>query len=232
MSQSPGVAFIVGAGPRIGYAVAKAFNSKGYKVALGSRRPNRAEISKHGWLPVEMDISHQDSIKQGFETVSSQLGSPNVVVYNTAALCFADPEDPFTLSAGQYVADLEANLIGGYGCLVEAVASFKRLQGQGRDGGSGALPKVFIATGNVVPWQPVPTAMTLGSGKAALAHLVQVGNMSYYDTRGFRFYFASQVTDDGGPVPYEDVYADAHGRRYVELVDRADLGEWDVRFAS
>ena len=51
-----------------------------------------------------------------------------------------------------------------------------------------------------------------------------------YGKRGYRFYWASQVLEDGEHVPYEDVDAEKHGKKYVELVDQKKLGEWDVRF--
>ena len=44
--------------------------------------------------------------------------------------------------------------------------------------------KVFIATGNVTPFRPNPIAITLGSGKAALAYLVRVA-VEAYDAAGF-----------------------------------------------
>ena len=41
------------------------------------------------------------------------------------------------------------------------------------------MPKVFIVTGNVLPWQPLASGFTLGSGKAALVHLINVGAEAY-----------------------------------------------------
>lgn len=83
-----------------------------------------------------------------------------------------------------------------------------------------------------MPFQPVTFAMTLGSGKAALAHLVQCGSMSEeYQKKGWRFHFVSQVTESGGPVPYENVDGDAHGREYLRIVDEGEK-KWDVRFKS
>jgi hypothetical protein len=47
------------------------------------------------------------------------------------------------------------------------------------------------------------------------------------------FYFASQVTGDGLPVPYPDVSGIAHGEVYLNLVNRDMLREvWDVRFVA
>lgn len=81
-----------------------------------------------------------------------------------------------------FEADLNTNLIGAYVCLHKAVEGGRHLDSLGsEEDGLRKVPKVFIANGNVVPWQPVPEAMTLGIGKAALAHLVQ-GEVSVRNT--------------------------------------------------
>jgi len=45
-----------------------------------------------------------------------------------------------------------------------------------------------------------------------------------------RLYFASQVTKDGGPVPYPDVDGEEHGKVYYDLVQSGSKADWDVRF--
>jgi hypothetical protein len=47
----------------------------------------------------------------------------------------------------------------------------------------------------------------------------------------FRFYFASQVTEEGGTVPYPQVNAEAHGEAYWKLVN-GEVDGWDVRFSA
>ena len=227
MFHNLGVIFIIGGGPRIGYAVADSFAKNSYKVAIASRNPDKAEVEKRGWLPVEMDVQNDEAIMKGFANVRARLGEPNVVVYNAAALTSVPADDPFSISTDQYRNDLEINLTAAYACLNETVTSFKALEDASMP--SRGLPRVFIATGNVTPFAPIPWAFTLGSGKAALVHLIQVGNMAY-GKKGYRFYWASQVLADGEHVPYEDVDAEKHGKKYVELVHEKKLGEWDVRF--
>lgn len=49
----------------------------------------------------------------------------------------------------------------------------------------------------------------------------------------YRFYFASQVTEEGGPVPYPQVSAEAHGEAYWKLVSGdVGRGSWDIRFIA
>lgn len=75
--------FIIGAGPGVGQAVALKFKQEGWKVALGSRSPKVDEVKSHGFFPVEIDITKEESIAAAFKIVEKELGAPpNVVVYN------------------------------------------------------------------------------------------------------------------------------------------------------
>lgn len=78
---------------------------------------------------------------------------------------------PFSIDVEQYIQDLQVNLTSAYASLHAAVAGWQHLA---RD-----EPKVFIATGNVVPFQPNAVGTTLGSGKAGLAHLIETGQVGY-----------------------------------------------------
>ncbi len=70
-STSP-VVLILGAGPRVGAHVARAFHAKGYRVALVSK--SRKDI--------EEDFSIPSSVESVFTKVRNLLGTPNVVVYS------------------------------------------------------------------------------------------------------------------------------------------------------
>ena len=82
---------------------------------------------------------------------------------------FANPFD--TVDPEAFVKDLNLNLVGAYVAIREAVKGFEKLD---KD-----VPKAFIATGNVLPWQPHPAGVTLGTGKAALTHLLAIGADAY-----------------------------------------------------
>ncbi|KAG9781161.1 hypothetical protein KCU88_g3541, partial [Aureobasidium melanogenum] len=236
------VLFILGGGPRIGHSVAKRFLQGGYKVAIGRRHPPfdkdhpdvglEPEIKKV--LFVTVDVASRESIQSAFYQVEAKLGVPNVVVYNAADLTFpANADDPFAISPADFEQDLAVNASGGYSALHHASRGFLRLKKEKKGSDSiPTLPCVFIATGNVTPFQPDPMATTLGSGKAALAYLVQVG-MKAYEGKGIRFYFASQVTGEDKPVPYQEVSGLAHGEVYLNLVNR-DLARnvWHIKFTA
>jgi hypothetical protein len=108
----------------------------------------------------------------------SVLTSPQPLA---AALIFPDTDDPFSISPADFEQNLAVNVSGGYSALHQATRGFLTLKTLTGD----MISLVFIATGNVTPFQPIPTATTLGSGKAALAYLIHVG-MKAYEKTGFR----------------------------------------------
>jgi len=71
------------------------------------------------------------------------------------------------------------NTVGAYVAVKEAVAGFATIKDP-------KLPKVFINTGNVLPFKPMAIGTTLGTGKASQAHLMAVGALSYAD-KGYRY---------------------------------------------
>lgn len=81
MANASPVILILGAGPNIGKHVARAFASKGYKVALASRSLKEADNTGEQ-VNISSDFSDPESVIKTFSKVKSLLGSPSVVVYN------------------------------------------------------------------------------------------------------------------------------------------------------
>lgn len=238
MSSPKKIAFIIGGGPRIGLSVAHAFKAQGYISIIGRRIPDHDALKAQGLYGCALDVTSPKSIAAAFRQIrenndaAGPSGIPSVVVYNAAALTMAGGNDDgtgvFGLAVESYRRDLNVNLVGAYAALHETVRGWREL---GNDGNT-EVKKAFIATGNVVPWKPVPEAMTLGSGKAALAHLVETGMLSKEcQENGWRFYFVSQVTRDGGPVPYDQVDGDRHGSEYIRAVEQGGK-DWKVSFVA
>ena len=95
MSQS-NVAVVLGVGPGLGAAVAHRFAREGFVVGLMARSSQQlaqiqSEIEQSGGkaLSVSVDATDAASIKAAFEQVRSQLGSPEVFVYNAGAFKMA-----------------------------------------------------------------------------------------------------------------------------------------------
>lgn len=81
------VALIVGAGPGISGAFAKALRAQGYTVALAARQRDRVEAlaASIGARAFVTDVSSTDQVRQLFRDVDQALGEPEVVLYNASA---------------------------------------------------------------------------------------------------------------------------------------------------
>jgi NAD(P)-dependent dehydrogenase (short-subunit alcohol dehydrogenase family) len=86
------VAAILGVGPGLGAAVARRFAREGFTVALMARKEEsvagvREEIEGQGGaaLPVTADATDPASVEVAFGRVRSELGDPEVFVYNAGA---------------------------------------------------------------------------------------------------------------------------------------------------
>ena len=85
-------AAILGVGPGLGAAVARRFAGEGFAVALMARREEsvsgiRREIEDAGGtaLPISTDATDPASVAAAFERTRSELGDPEVFVYNAGA---------------------------------------------------------------------------------------------------------------------------------------------------
>ena len=76
------ILLILGAGANIGTHVAKAFISKGYKVALTSRKA-KPDADTEDTVNIAGDLSNPEVVPDIFAEVKKALGGwPSVVVYN------------------------------------------------------------------------------------------------------------------------------------------------------
>lgn len=75
------VVLILGAGPKVGLPAAKAFASKGYKVAVAARSLKEAD-STDDQLNIKSDFANPDDVVNAFAKVKKELGIPSVVIYN------------------------------------------------------------------------------------------------------------------------------------------------------
>jgi NAD(P)-dependent dehydrogenase (short-subunit alcohol dehydrogenase family) len=85
-------AAVLGVGPGLGAAIAKRFAREGFAVALMARREEGVsdvgrEIEEAGGtaLPISADATDPASVAAAFEQTRSELGDPEVFVYNAGA---------------------------------------------------------------------------------------------------------------------------------------------------
>ncbi|MFC4215299.1 SDR family NAD(P)-dependent oxidoreductase [Pseudophaeobacter arcticus] len=155
------VALIVGAGPGLGASLARTFAQAGYDVALASRRSGSlpelcAEIGAKHYV---CDASEVENVKTLFHQVDTDLGPPDLVVYNAGAYMRGP------------IADLDLDLVratlsvNGWGALVVAQAAARRMIARG----SGTMLFTGASAGLKGFAQSAPFAM----GKFALRGLCQ-----------------------------------------------------------
>ncbi|KAF9071807.1 hypothetical protein BDP27DRAFT_1418628 [Rhodocollybia butyracea] len=230
--STPLVALIIGSGPNVGAHVAQKLKTEGYRVAVGSRNPDSEAFERQGLLPVPVDGTDSKSIKDAFKLVRDHLGEPNVVVYNLSLYVPPkSPNDPLSVSAEGFAKTCSV----GSGVLVaaqEALDSF-------RSSKSSKAPKVFISTGNLLPFikKTFPHFYALDLQKGIMATTMQYANQ-FYTEEGFRFHYATLVGPDGG-IPnlasdakegFFTTGGPAHAEAYWNLISRAEAETWDYRF--
>ena len=96
----PEIALIVGSGPGLSASLARLFNKEGMKVALASRNVKKLDglVKEVGGRAYACDASSPADVKKLFQSVSQDIGDPNLVVYNASGrvrgpVTELDPED-------------------------------------------------------------------------------------------------------------------------------------------
>ena len=163
-----GTAIIVGAGPGLGFALARTFATAGHPVAMLARDKARlddhaARLSPAGAGPAvrgyAADAADPQRLRATLTSAIAELGPPDVLVYNIGVL---RPDSP-TGGDDQHWADVTAlNVLG---ARVAADAVLPQL----RDG-RGTL----LFTGGGYALRPSAKFSSLSVGKAALRAYVQV----------------------------------------------------------
>jgi NAD(P)-dependent dehydrogenase (short-subunit alcohol dehydrogenase family) len=156
-------ALIVGAGPGISASVARSLAAAGLRVGLAARNveklaPLAAEI---GAQTFAVDATDPAAVARLFEAADSQLGEPDVVLYNASArahgpIAELDPE-----------AVRKAIEVSAYGGFLVVQQAARRMIPQGR----GAI----LLTGASASVKGYPLSAAFAMGKFALRGLAQHG---------------------------------------------------------
>ncbi|MCK6590234.1 MAG: SDR family NAD(P)-dependent oxidoreductase [Polyangiaceae bacterium] len=158
------VCAIVGAGSGIGLAVAKRFAREGFCVALLARRADELEgyaatLRKEGadarGFPA--DAGDFASLEGALTQIDQDLGAPDVLVYNAAALRRGAPT---TLSGDDLIADFKVSVAGALVCAKHVAAAMRE-----RKRGT------ILLTGGGLALSPHPDFASLAIGKAGIRSL-------------------------------------------------------------
>ncbi|KAJ3542794.1 hypothetical protein NM208_g401 [Fusarium decemcellulare] len=241
MATSSPVALILGAGANVGQHVGRALAAKGYKIAFAARSA-KEEDSTPTQLLIRGDFADPTSIASIFEKVKSQLGPPQVVVYNgltqlapmvdvdkdidlskiAAAVTINDANDPLSLTLDNFTRHLAVNTTGAFAAAQQAIIAFGELPN--------SAPRTFIYTGNCLNVAPMVQFLDLGVGKSATAYIIQVAAEAYA-SKGYRFYYADQRQADGSPAN-NNIDGPAHAELYAQLVETGPQGPWQQTFVK
>lgn len=125
-SESKPVAAIIGVGPGLGASLARRFAEK-YAVAINARtldylRTLANDIRGRGGaaLEVQANIGNVDEVHRALESIRTQLGEPQVLLFNAAAGPFGNVNE---VTAEQFENSMRVNALGAFLCAKECVPS-------------------------------------------------------------------------------------------------------------
>lgn len=199
-----GTVILVGVGPGLGIAVARAFAADGHPVALLNRDQERgqgyaAELAGAGQevKAYPADAGNPETLTAAIGRAIDELGVPEVLVYNAAVL---QTDKPTELSSQEWASRLAVNFTG---AKVATDAVLPRLRDR-----RGTL----LYTGGGLALQPSPDYTAMSVGKAALRAYV----LALFEDQRAQGVHAATVTIAGniGEPGFE---ADDIAQRYLEL---------------
>jgi NAD(P)-dependent dehydrogenase (short-subunit alcohol dehydrogenase family) len=163
--MSKGSALIVGVGPGLGLALAKAFAADGHVVALFGRDLERlagyvSQLEADGQTAraFQADAGDAADLTAALRRAADELGAPDVLVYNAAVL---SPDRPTELDAEAWTHALTVNITGAK-VAAETVLPLLR-EGRGS----------LLFTGGGLALAPSADYTALSVGKAGLRAFVQ-----------------------------------------------------------
>ena len=127
--MSNGVVLLTGASSGMGAVTAKMLAEDGYTVYGAARRVDRLrELESSGVIPLEMDVTKEDSVRAGVDEVIRREGRIDVLI-NNAGFGLYGPVEDVPLSDARY--QFEVNVFG-VAFLTQLVLPHMRKQGGGK----------------------------------------------------------------------------------------------------
>jgi oxidoreductase, putative len=123
------VILLTGASSGIGKDTAKYLAKEGYKVYAGARRVNEMEeLKEFGIVPLSLDVTKEDSIKDAIDTIIQEENRIDVLINNAGYGSYGAVED---VTIDEAKAQFEVNLFG-LAKLTKEVLPYMRQQKSGR----------------------------------------------------------------------------------------------------
>jgi NADP-dependent 3-hydroxy acid dehydrogenase YdfG len=156
---------VIGAGPGLGLSIPLRFGREGFRVGLIARRHPAldtlaAALAEQGVDTVVAagDAGYTGSLHAALDKVTSEVGVPDVLVFNPAARAIGRPS---TIDSTQLLASLATN-VGGLVDAVQRVIQPMRVRRHG----------TVLVTGGSLAIDPMVDAVGLAVGKAAQRNYV------------------------------------------------------------
>lgn len=164
-SASRPVATVIGVGPGLGASLARRFAEK-YAVAINARttdylRTLASDIRARDGvaLEVQADVSKAEDVGRAFELIRSQLGEPEVLLFNAAAGPFGNVNE---VTAEQFENCMRVNALGAFLCAKQCAPS---MMSRGRG--------VMLFTGATAGVKAGARSIAFGPGNFAKRGLAQ-----------------------------------------------------------
>lgn len=133
------------------------------------------------------------------------------------------PEKTFSIDLETFQQDLAINTTSAYAAAIEALSSFKTLPT--------SVPKSFIYTGNILNEGPIEGFLTLGVGKIASAHMLELGD-GLFRKENIRFFFVDERMEDGTPM-FTGASPQDHADLFLSLANKtAGDVPWQITFLA
>lgn len=155
---------IIGVGPGMGMAIARKFGSEGFKLALVARKKEalsdyKKELEKEGFEAntYPADVSDFEALSKTFDSIESECGKAEVLVYNVSIL---NPGIPSEIDPESLVRDFKVNVVG-------ALVAAQKVTPQMKENADSTI----IFTGGGLALNPYYEYASLGVGKAGIRNL-------------------------------------------------------------
>ena len=222
--MAPGPLFIVGSGPMIGSHIARLFATRGFKsIALFSRSASNlsrdatfvtSAASSASVKTYSADVTDHTALAAALAKAVSDLGPPEVVVYNAARVNYG--------AIGQYSHEdiLEDFKIPNFGLYTTATVLLPHLQALAKSNPD-AHPALFVTSGAIIH-QPLAPVFSLSMAKTAQASLTKV-----LAAENENIIHVALVTVGGAVSPEEKVRNPANiATKFWELYEQRK-GHWE-----
>ena len=227
-------AVVIGAGPGLGFGLAKKFKKEGFNIVLMARNEGTlkemAEKLGNNVFYKTADASNSENLRKAFEEIKNEYGTPDVVIYNVGITA----PDSDNLTAETLVEHFKADVAGAY----TAAVTFANEEFAEKKG-------AIIFTGGGLAMYPSDDFIPLSIDKAALRSLTYILHNKYKEIGIFVGIVEVCGSINASPYFSADNIAESYWRMYLnrdkceyayespELTDQNnDYGKYENKSAS